>query len=150
MPIAPKIACVCPKASLWQEPGPKSLSGERSLFDVRAGVAPSIIPSMRGLAETMPVDPARVCRLISQRQCLGDAAAHLSRYGGPAASGADAFCGFAGHGRRPLAHGEPIRPYPHLFKLYADGGYEGPAFLATVHKILRPLGVEIVKRSDPA
>lgn len=38
--------------------------------------------------------------------------------------------------------------YPFLLKLYADGGYQGPEFRAAVRKVLEPVGVEIVKRSD--
>lgn len=38
--------------------------------------------------------------------------------------------------------------YPFLLKLYADGGYQGPAFRAAVRKVLQPVEVEIVKRSD--
>lgn len=38
--------------------------------------------------------------------------------------------------------------YPFLVKLYADGGYQGPEFRAAVRKVLEPVGVEIVKRSD--
>jgi transposase len=40
--------------------------------------------------------------------------------------------------------------YPFLMKLYADGGYQGPEFKRAVNKILRPVNVEIVKRSDQA
>jgi transposase len=40
--------------------------------------------------------------------------------------------------------------YPRLTKLYADGGYQGPAFQSALHKILRRLNIEIVKRSDQA
>jgi transposase len=40
--------------------------------------------------------------------------------------------------------------YPFLLKLYADGGYQGPVFRATVKKILAKVNVEIVKRSDHA
>ncbi len=40
--------------------------------------------------------------------------------------------------------------YPFLLKLYADGGYQGPAFRRAVAKILRSVNVEIVKRSDQA
>ena len=38
--------------------------------------------------------------------------------------------------------------HPFLLKLYADGGYQGPVFQSAVHKILRQINVEIVKRSD--
>jgi hypothetical protein len=40
--------------------------------------------------------------------------------------------------------------FPFLLKLYADGGYQGPIFQSAVHKILRQIDVEIVKRSDTA
>jgi transposase len=40
--------------------------------------------------------------------------------------------------------------YPFLLKLYADGGYQGPAFGAAVKKILAQVNIEIVKRSDRA
>jgi len=40
--------------------------------------------------------------------------------------------------------------YPFLLKLYADGGYQGPAFSAAVKKILAQVNIEIVKRSDRA
>ena len=39
---------------------------------------------------------------------------------------------------------------PFLLKLYADGGYQGPAFRHAVMKILARVNVEIVKRSDQA
>jgi transposase len=39
---------------------------------------------------------------------------------------------------------------PFLLKLYADGGYQGPAFSAAVKAVLAELNVEIVKRSDCA
>ncbi len=38
--------------------------------------------------------------------------------------------------------------YPFLLKLYADGGYQGPAFQAGVRKVFGEINVEIVKRSD--
>ena len=38
--------------------------------------------------------------------------------------------------------------YPFLLKLYADGGYQGPAFQAGVSKVFGEIHVEIVKRSD--
>ena len=40
--------------------------------------------------------------------------------------------------------------YPFLLKLYADGGYQGPEFRASVSAILSQVDVEIVKRSDRA
>jgi transposase len=40
--------------------------------------------------------------------------------------------------------------HPFLLKLYADGGYQGPAFSAAVKKILAQVNIEIVKRSDRA
>jgi transposase len=40
--------------------------------------------------------------------------------------------------------------YPSLMKLYADGGYQGPAFQSALRKILKRVNVEIVKRSDQA
>ena len=40
--------------------------------------------------------------------------------------------------------------YPFLLKLYADGGYQGPAFRRAVRKIMAQVNVEIVKRSDHA
>ena len=40
--------------------------------------------------------------------------------------------------------------YPFLLKLYADGGYQGPAFRAAVKKILAQVNIEIVKRSHHA
>jgi transposase len=40
--------------------------------------------------------------------------------------------------------------FPFLRKLYADGGYQGPAFQAALKRVLRPVDVEIVKRSDQA
>ena len=40
--------------------------------------------------------------------------------------------------------------YPFLLKLYADGGYQGPEFRASVRAILSQVDVEIVKRSDRA
>jgi len=38
--------------------------------------------------------------------------------------------------------------YPFLTKLYADGGYQGPAFRAAARATLQSVEVEIVKRSD--
>ena len=40
--------------------------------------------------------------------------------------------------------------FPFLRKLYADAGYQGPAFQAAVRQALPKLRVEIVKRSDRA
>ncbi len=40
--------------------------------------------------------------------------------------------------------------YPFLLKLYADGGYQGPAFQHGVRRACRTIEVEIVKRSDTA
>ena len=40
--------------------------------------------------------------------------------------------------------------YPFLLKLYADGGYQGPEFRASVNAVLSKLDFEIVKRSDRA
>ena len=40
--------------------------------------------------------------------------------------------------------------FPFLRKLYADGGYQGPAFRAAVRQALRKVDLEIVKRSDRA
>lgn len=40
--------------------------------------------------------------------------------------------------------------FPFLLKLYADGGYQGPAFRAGLRKACRRVEVEIVKRSDQA
>jgi transposase len=40
--------------------------------------------------------------------------------------------------------------FPFLRKLYADGGYQGPAFRAGLKRVLRGVDVEIVKRSDQA
>lgn len=40
--------------------------------------------------------------------------------------------------------------FPFLRKLYADGGYQGPAFRTALHRVLRRIDVEIVKRSDRA
>ena len=40
--------------------------------------------------------------------------------------------------------------YPFLLKLYADGGYRGPAFQAGVRRVCRSVEVAIVKRSDAA
>lgn len=39
---------------------------------------------------------------------------------------------------------------PFLLKLYADGGYQGPLFQRALKKIVTPVNVEIVKRSDQA
>ena len=39
---------------------------------------------------------------------------------------------------------------PFLLKLYADGGYQGPAFQAGVRRVCRRLKIAIVKRSDQA
>jgi transposase len=36
--------------------------------------------------------------------------------------------------------------YPFLLKLYADGGYQGPAFQAGVRRVLRRLKITIVQR----
>ena len=38
--------------------------------------------------------------------------------------------------------------YP--FKLYANGGYQGPQFKAALQRVLRKVNLEIVKRSDTA
>ena len=40
--------------------------------------------------------------------------------------------------------------YPFLLKLYADGGYQGPAFQDALSRVCRSVTVEIVKRSDQA
>jgi transposase len=40
--------------------------------------------------------------------------------------------------------------YPFLLKLYADGGYQGPEFRASVKAVLSQVDVEIVKRFDQA
>ena len=40
--------------------------------------------------------------------------------------------------------------YPFLFKLYADGGYQGREFQAAVKRIMARIDVDIVKRSDRA
>jgi hypothetical protein len=40
--------------------------------------------------------------------------------------------------------------FPFLRKLYADGGYQRPAFQAALKRVLRGVDVEIVKRSDQA
>lgn len=40
--------------------------------------------------------------------------------------------------------------HPFLLKLYADGGYQGPAFQAGVRRVCRHLKIAIVKRSDQA
>ena len=38
--------------------------------------------------------------------------------------------------------------HPFLLKLYADGGYQGPAFQAGLRRVCRGIQVEIAKRSD--
>jgi transposase len=40
--------------------------------------------------------------------------------------------------------------YPFLLKLYADGGYQGPAFRRAVKRVMAAVNVEIIKRSDQA
>ena len=40
--------------------------------------------------------------------------------------------------------------YPFLLKLYADGGYQGPAFRWAMKRVMATVNVEIVKRSDQA
>lgn len=40
--------------------------------------------------------------------------------------------------------------YPFLLRLYADGGYQGPAFKAGLCKVCRRLKLTVVKRSDQA
>ena len=40
--------------------------------------------------------------------------------------------------------------YPFLKKLFADGGYQGPAFQKTLANILPALEIEIVRRPDQA
>jgi transposase len=40
--------------------------------------------------------------------------------------------------------------FPFLRKLYADGGYQGPAFRNALARVLRQINLEIVKRSDRA
>jgi transposase len=40
--------------------------------------------------------------------------------------------------------------HPFLLKLYADAGYQGPAFQAGLRRVFRHLSVEIVKRSAGA
>jgi len=40
--------------------------------------------------------------------------------------------------------------YPFLKKLFADGGYQGPAFQKTLANILPALEIEIVRRPDHA
>ena len=40
--------------------------------------------------------------------------------------------------------------FPFLRKLYADGGYQGPAFQAALKRVLRQVELQIVKRSDAA
>ena len=42
-----------------------------------------------------------------------------------------------------------FKRYPHLCKLFADAGYQGPKFREAVNKLRRRLKIEIVKRSDP-
>jgi transposase len=37
-----------------------------------------------------------------------------------------------------------------LSKLYADGGYQGPRFRATLQRIMQHLKIEMMKRSDDA
>lgn len=38
--------------------------------------------------------------------------------------------------------------YPFLLKLYADGGYQGPAFQQGVRRVFGQINIEIVKRSE--
>jgi len=40
--------------------------------------------------------------------------------------------------------------YPFFMKLYADGGYQRPAFQEAMRKVLRHVNVEIVRRGDQA
>lgn len=40
--------------------------------------------------------------------------------------------------------------FPFLLKLYADGGYQGPAFQSGMRQAMAQVRVEIVKRSDQA
>lgn len=40
--------------------------------------------------------------------------------------------------------------YPFLLRLYADGGYQGPAFRDALKKVVTKVNIEIVKRSDQA
>jgi transposase len=40
--------------------------------------------------------------------------------------------------------------FPFLLKLYADGGYQGPAFRKALSGIFAQIDIEIVKRSDAA
>ena len=40
--------------------------------------------------------------------------------------------------------------FPFLLKLYADGGYQGPAFRNALSGIFAQIDIEIVKRSDAA
>ena len=40
--------------------------------------------------------------------------------------------------------------FPFLLKLYADGGYQGPAFRNALSGIFAHIDIEIVKRSDAA
>lgn len=40
--------------------------------------------------------------------------------------------------------------HPHLRKLYADGGYQGPQFQSGLRQAMHQVEVEIVKRSDVA
>jgi transposase len=38
--------------------------------------------------------------------------------------------------------------FPHLLRLYADGGYQGAKFQNGVKRVCRRINVEIVKRTD--
>jgi transposase len=38
--------------------------------------------------------------------------------------------------------------YPFLLKLYADGGYQGPAFKNGLREVCQQVNVQIVKRAD--
>jgi transposase len=38
--------------------------------------------------------------------------------------------------------------HPFLRKLYADAGYQGPKFRHAMHRLLRQIDIQIVKRSD--
>jgi transposase len=40
--------------------------------------------------------------------------------------------------------------FPHLLKLYADGGYQGEKFQQGVQRVYSKINVEIVKRTDAA
>jgi len=40
--------------------------------------------------------------------------------------------------------------YPFLVKLFADGGYQGPAFQDGLRSVLKRVNIEIVKLSDQA